>query len=124
MFKCGYLGLIVGGGEVQLEEAKVAAIRNFPIPRTKKDVRSFLGLAGYYRRFIPQFATLTANLTDLTRKEQPNKVEWTPVLASDFQTLKTQLLRNQFSSALMRTSNSLSKRCIGEGNWDSAKPAR
>ena len=91
MFKCGYLGLIVGGGEVQLEEAKVAAIRNFPIPRTKKDVRSFLGLAGYYRRFIPQFATLTANLTDLTRKEQPNKVEWTPALASDFQTLKTQL---------------------------------
>ena len=67
---------------MQLEEAKVAAIRNFPIPCTKKDVRSFLGLAGYYRRFIPQF--LTANLTDLTRKEQPNKVEWTPALASDF----------------------------------------
>ena len=97
---------------MQLEEAKVAAIRNFPIPRTKKDVRSFLGLAGYYRRFIPQFATLTANLTDLTRKEQPNKVEWIPALASEFQTLKTQLAQEP---VLMRTSNSLSKRMHRRG---------
>lgn len=92
MYRCAYLGHIVGGGEVHLEDAKVAAIREFTIPRTKKDVRSFLGLAGYYRRFIPQFATLTANLTDLTRKNNPNKIEWTQTLDDDFTALKDRLM--------------------------------
>ncbi len=48
-----------------------------PSPKTKKEVRQFLGLAGYYRRFIPNYSELTSPLTDLTKKEAPDPVQWT-----------------------------------------------
>ncbi len=50
---CAYLGHIVGGGRIAMEEAKIAALRDYLRPITKRDVRAFLGLAGYYRRFVP-----------------------------------------------------------------------
>lgn len=46
------------------------AIRNFPVPMSVKDVQSFIGLCLYYRRFIPNFATLAKSLTDITKKGQ------------------------------------------------------
>jgi len=46
------------------------------VPRTKKEVRSFLGLTGYYRQYIADYATIASPLTDLTRKSVPNKVSW------------------------------------------------
>lgn len=58
---------------------------------TKKEVRSFLGLAGYYRRFVPNFAALAAPLSDLTRKNQPNRVQWTDSCEKAFRTLKDRL---------------------------------
>ena len=45
-------------------------------------MRTFLGITGYYRSFIPQFASISAALTDLTWKSSPNKINWTP--ACDF----------------------------------------
>lgn len=45
---------------------------------TKKQVRAFLGLAGYYRCFIPNFSSTAVPLSDLTRKGQPEKVRWGP----------------------------------------------
>ena len=86
MAHCFYLGHIVGGGKMEMEEAKIAALKDYKRPVTKRDVRAFLGLAGYYRRFVPGFAELTARISDLTRKEEPTKVIWT---AEDFQKLKT-----------------------------------
>lgn len=69
-----YLGHVVGQGRVKPETAKVEAIRKFETPKTKKDVRSFLRLAGYYRRFTPAFSETAAPLSDLTKKEAPNEV--------------------------------------------------
>ena len=69
MDHCSYLGHIVGGGQIQMEEVKIAALKDYKRPVTKRDVRAFLGLAGYYRRFVPGFAQLTARISDLTRKE-------------------------------------------------------
>ena len=63
-----YLGYRVGRGSIRPQESKVAAIRDWPHPLTKKQVKAFLGLVGYYQRFIPNFATLASPLNDLTRK--------------------------------------------------------
>lgn len=71
-----------------MEDTKTEALRNYKQPRTKRDVRSFLGLAGYYRKFVPGFAELTAQLSDLTAKGQPDRVVWTKELQRDFDELK------------------------------------
>jgi len=52
-----FLGHIVGKGEVRPQEAKVEAIQSYQMPKTKKDLRAFLGLVGYYRKFIPRFSS-------------------------------------------------------------------
>ena len=83
-----YLGHVIGGGEIQPDPGKVAAVKDYPVPVTKKDVRAFLGLVGYYRRFIPQFASLAAPLTDLTRKGKSQKVEWSAIHGTAFRGLK------------------------------------
>ena len=52
MSKCAYLGHVVGNGEIRPEKAKIQAVEEFPVPKTKSQVRAFLGLTGYYRKFI------------------------------------------------------------------------
>ena len=71
-----YLGHVVGSGVVSPEPSKMQAVLTFPIPATKTHVRAFLGLTGYYRCFIPNFASLAAPLTDLTKKSAPMQVQW------------------------------------------------
>ena len=61
------------------------------MPKTKKDVRAFLGLTGYYRKFIPEYATLAAPLTELTKNEQPNRLVWSSECAKAFEALKRHL---------------------------------
>ncbi|KAL1261364.1 hypothetical protein QQF64_006629 [Cirrhinus molitorella] len=86
-----YLGFQVGRGLIKPQEKKVAAILSAPRPTSKTQVRAFLGLAGYYRCFIPNFSSLAAPLTDLTRKGQPEKVSWGPAAEEAFQQVKTAL---------------------------------
>uniref|UniRef100_A0A0E9T7I0 Reverse transcriptase/retrotransposon-derived protein RNase H-like domain-containing protein n=1 Tax=Anguilla anguilla TaxID=7936 RepID=A0A0E9T7I0_ANGAN len=59
--------------QVDTTAAIVACLRS----KTKKEVRWFLGLAGYYRRFIAAFSEMTSPLTDLTRKGASDLVQWT-----------------------------------------------
>ena len=87
-----YLRHIIGGGIIQPDPSKVQAVREFPRPVTKTDIRAFLGLVGYYyRRFIPGFAAIAAPLTDLTRKGQSNQVNWGDDQEAAFQRLKCHL---------------------------------
>ena len=88
MRQCSYLGHVVGGGEVRVEKQKVEAVQRISRPETKKGVRTFLGLTGYYRRFIPDYATVAVPLTDMTRKSRPNMVTWTPEGVAAFEKLK------------------------------------
>ena len=88
MAQCVYLGHIVGNGEVRPEKSKVDSTTSFQTPRTKKEVRSFLGLTGYYRKFIPDFAAIAAPLSDLVRKNRPNTVVWSQECEQAFATLK------------------------------------
>ncbi|XP_063070441.1 uncharacterized protein LOC134461440 [Engraulis encrasicolus] len=86
-----YLGYTVGRGLVKPQEAKLQAIRDWPRPLTKKQVRSFLGLAGYYRRFIANFASIAAPLTDLTTKRHSRMVKWDAAAETAFILLKQAL---------------------------------
>ena len=85
---CVYLGHMVGGGTVRPEARKVETVNTFATPETKKQVREFLGLTGYYRKFIPSYATVAAPLTDLTQKSAPNNVCWTVDCDRVFKELK------------------------------------
>ena len=91
MSTCMYLGHIVGNGEVHPGTSKVAAVQNFPVPKSKTQIRVFLGLTDYYRRFIPYYAHTAAALTDLTKKDAPNKVLCTPECQRAFDSLKKAL---------------------------------
>lgn len=79
-----------GGASSNLRRQN-SAILDWPKPLTKKQVRSFLGLANYYRRFIPYFAMVAAPLTELTVKKHSRMVKWTPVAEEAFDNLKRAL---------------------------------
>uniref|UniRef100_A0A3B1IMD5 Gypsy retrotransposon integrase-like protein 1 n=1 Tax=Astyanax mexicanus TaxID=7994 RepID=A0A3B1IMD5_ASTMX len=66
-----YLGKEVGGGCVRPLGAKVEAIVNFPAPKTKRELRRFLGMVGYYRGFCRNFSTVVFPLTNLLRASVP-----------------------------------------------------
>ena len=83
-----FLGHQLQPSLIGLHEDNVAKIRTAPRPTTKKQVRSFMGLAGYYRDFIPNFAAIAAPLSDLTRKGQPSKVGWSDAHEKAYQTIK------------------------------------
>ena len=88
-----FLGHRLEEGLIGLHEDNVTKIRDAPRPTTKKQIRSFMGLAGYYRDFIPNFAALAAPLSDLTRKGQPNKVEWGEAQEKAYLNIKALLTR-------------------------------
>ncbi|KAL5510368.1 hypothetical protein EMCRGX_G005902 [Ephydatia muelleri] len=80
---------LLGRGSCGLaEHSKVDSVKQFQVPTTKSDVRTFLGLTGYYRKFIQEYAEIAAQLTDLTRKNAPNHVQWTAECDSAFNRLK------------------------------------
>ena len=84
-----YLGHTVGLGKVAPRTAKVDAVLKFQRPSDKKQLRSFLGIAGYYRKFIPHFAQIAACLTNLLRKN--TKFVWTDIEETAFCDLKSRL---------------------------------
>ncbi|XP_075499247.1 uncharacterized protein LOC142537633 [Primulina tabacum] len=84
-----FLGHIVSKDGIALDPMKIEAIKQWPIHTTVSEVRSFLGLAGYYRRFIANFSKIALSLTNLTRKAV--KFEWTSECQHGFQVLKDKL---------------------------------
>lgn len=89
MKKLRYLGYIVGEGGLRTDPEKIQAISDFPRPSTIKQIRRFLGMAGWYQRFIINYADLTAPITDLLKKK--NKFLWTPEAELAFKKLKEAL---------------------------------
>jgi len=86
-----YLGHRVGSGQLWPVDSKVDKIRNAALPQTKKELRAFLGLAGFYRRFVPHFSEIALPLTDRTKGFQPTKLVWDKEGELAFQTLKARL---------------------------------
>ncbi|KAK9117261.1 hypothetical protein Sjap_016208 [Stephania japonica] len=85
----GFLGHIVGTDGVSVDPAKVRAVSDWPTPRSVSDIRSFLGLAGYYRRFVQDFSRIAAPMTQLTKKDV--KFQWNDDCEQAFRTLKERL---------------------------------
>ena len=83
-----FLGHIVGNGEIKPTPEGVGKVLAASRPTTKKEVRSFMGMVGYYRKFIPNMAAIATPLTDLTKKDAPSKVRWEDAQEHAFQTLK------------------------------------
>lgn len=83
-----YLGHVIGSGRARPVVDKVAAIKGMEHPKTKKKVRSFLGMTGYYRQYVPNYSTVAFHLTELTKKSSPNKVIWEPKHQEAFDRLK------------------------------------
>ena len=85
-----FLGLKLSNEGISAKSDKIDAIVNMMPPKTKKSLRSFYGLASYYRRFIPGFASEAKPLTDLLKKD--TKFAWGPDQEEAFQKLKTALI--------------------------------
>ena len=83
-----YLGHVIGGGTVKPDPQKLEAVNNYPRLVSKKEVRAFLRLAGYYRRFVPHFATTAEPLTELTKGRNPDQVKWSERCGEAFHKLK------------------------------------
>ena len=86
-----FLGHDVGYDWITPNDDNLDKIAKRPV--TKKEVQSFCGLLGYYRDYIPSFAIIAAPLTDLTKKGQPNFVEWGETQEKAFNTLREALLK-------------------------------
>jgi len=85
----GFLGHIVNAEGIAVDPVKIQAVRDWPQLRSASDVRSFLGLAGYYRKFVEGFSKIALPLTQLTKKDAP--FVWSPACEAAFQELKDRL---------------------------------
>ena len=85
-----YLGHIITEDGVKPNPEKIEAITKYPIPKTPKQIKAFLGLLGYYRKFIRNFADITKPLTKCLKKEA--KIEFTPDYIQAFEQCKTLLV--------------------------------
>ena len=90
--KLEYLGHMIGGGELAVPAHRAAAMANYLRPHTKKQLRSFLGAAGYYRQFVEGFAKLSSVLTPWTSKSAPSVVCWTAEGLEAFTRIKVSLV--------------------------------
>ncbi|WMV19268.1 hypothetical protein MTR67_012653 [Solanum verrucosum] len=74
---------------IKVDTHKIEAVQNCPRPTSPTDIRSFLGLAGYYRRLVEGFSSISIPLPKLTHK--PVKFQWSEVCEKSFQELKKRL---------------------------------
>jgi hypothetical protein len=79
------LGHLVGKDGVRVDPNKIEAMQDWPHPKTLKIFRGFLGLTGYYRKFVKNYGKIATPLTALLKN---NSFTWTPAAAQAFQTLK------------------------------------
>ena len=88
-----FLGHNVGEGALTTSPVLLKKIQETERPSTKKQIRSFIGLTSFYRKYIPNFSEVALPLTDLTRKGQPTKVEWGEPQEKAYMTLKALLAK-------------------------------
>ena len=86
MRKIGFLGVVIGPNGIEMEKEKVDGVLSWSEPKNVKDIRKFLDLANYYRRFIKDFARVARPMNMLTRKDM--KWQWGQEQQKAFDELK------------------------------------
>ena len=86
----GFLGHVISGEGISVDPTKEVTVSNWVAPTTVGEIRSFLGLAGYYRRFIENFSKIAKPMTELLKKD--TKFIWTEECEANFQELKKRLV--------------------------------
>ena len=86
-----YLGHIISGKGIEPVPEKLESIKEMPAPTSPKEVKQFLGLVGYYRKFVPRFADIARPLTTLTKKDI--EFRWTDKCQTSFELLKETLMK-------------------------------
>jgi len=94
-----YLGHIIGNDGVRPDSKKVEAVENFPSPANTKNIKQFLGLAGYYCRFIPNFSKITKSLTNL---KKDSAFVWSSEQASTFNQLRAALCSRYCNTQILQ----------------------
>jgi transposase InsO family protein len=84
-----FLGHVISASGVAVQQHKVQRVREWPVPQTKRDVKSFLGMTGYYRKFIQSYSRVALPLTDLTADDA--KWRWGEAEKASFQLLQDAL---------------------------------
>jgi hypothetical protein len=84
-----FLGHIISKGGISVDPSKIQDVLCWNMPMNVSDIQSFLGLAGYYRRFIEGFLKITNPMTELLKKDK--KFKWMPACEASFQELKNRL---------------------------------
>jgi hypothetical protein len=84
-----FLGYVVGEHGISTDPSKIEVVKSFPIPRNLRQLRGFLGLASYYRRFVKGFTTIAAPLNELLKKKV--RYKWTKAQQTAFEELKHHL---------------------------------
>lgn len=91
--KVDYLGYLVGEGTLQVNPDKIRAVDEFPIPKTQKQLRRFLGMTGWYQRFISNYSSVIFSLTELLRGKS---FEWNEQAQAAFENVKSKLCSAPF----------------------------
>src|SRR5262249_6148095 len=86
MNEVGFLGHVINKDGIRVDPKKVEAVASWPRPQNVTEIRSFLGMVGYYRRFVKDFSKIALPLTKLTRKQV--KYQWDDACEESFQKLK------------------------------------
>jgi hypothetical protein len=84
-----FLGYAISKGGISVDPSKVQDVLSWKAPTSVGDIQSFLGLVGYYRRFIEGFSKISKPMTELLEKD--NRFEWMPACEASLQNLKKQL---------------------------------
>jgi hypothetical protein len=80
--KVAFLDHIISKGEISVDPSKIQEVLSWNVPMSVGNVQSFLGLAGYYRRFIEEFSKITKPMTELLKRDK--KFTWTPACEASF----------------------------------------
>ena len=109
-----YLHHLVVKDGVRVDLKKIEAMQDWLHPKTLKILRGFLGLTGYYRKFVKNYGKIATPLIALLKK---NSFTWTPATAQDFQTLKTTMCTTRVLALPTSQRHCVEMRRLRERNW-------